>query len=94
MSTPCSAAIFRTSGDERVRSLSSNEFPLECAGTFAGVAGGLVATAETGVDSLFGGGPPLGDAEAAAATAGTDELAAAVAAVAAPFSVSSLATIV
>src|SRR2546423_14703325 len=40
MLTPCSAAILRTSGDDFVRTRSSNEFPLpECDVAIAGVGG-------------------------------------------------------
>src|SRR5438874_5450484 len=76
---PCSAAIFRTSGEDLVRMRSSNESPFPAVGgRTAGGDDAMVAAAEgcwgaeeTAVDSLFGGGPPaVGAALDAAAGAG------------------------
>jgi hypothetical protein len=61
---PCSAAIFRTSGDDLVRSRSSIDSPLP-AEDLPGVCGGMAVSrwrdarrrAGFAVDSLFGGGP-------------------------------------
>src|SRR4030095_5326634 len=77
ISIPCSAAIFRTSGEDLVRSRSSTDPPLpdgravgcNAAGVSAGFVGGPLAA--FAVDWLFGGGPPLA-AVAGAAAAGAD----------------------
>src|SRR5215207_1453888 len=97
ISTPCSAAIFRTSGDDFVRTRSSKELPLLRGDAAAGAAIGFGDGAERALDSLFGGGPPLveDDEDAAAGVAAAGAVTAgAAAATAAPFSVSSLATTV
>src|SRR6266542_768348 len=94
MSTPCSAAIFRTSGDDRVRTRSSNEAPLDDGdGLVAAGTDRWGAAACLGADSDFGGGPPLsGNAVFALPVSPAGAVAAAV--TSAPFSVSSLATTV
>src|SRR6185437_1788236 len=95
MSTPCSAAILRTSGDDLERSLPSKEsaggamplpLPLPCGGR-AGAAG-----ADATAAALAAGAAVPADTVAATGAAATGEPAAAVAAMGAPFSVSIRAT--
>src|SRR2546423_14357175 len=55
MLTPCSAAIFLTSGDDFVRTRSSNELPLpECEAAMAGGGVGVLAQAGGAVVSRWG----------------------------------------
>src|SRR5256885_1589883 len=68
ISRPCSAAILRTSGDERVRMRSSKLFPFpEGVGAVGAAAVGCEGAAERVLPSLFGGGSPAELALAAAA---------------------------
>src|SRR5205814_1128481 len=102
MLTPCSAAIFLTSGDDFVRTRSSNELPLpECEAAIAGAGVGCRGEAGPAVVSRWGAGGLPGVCApagwpACAGAVGPPPLATGAwdAAIAAPFSVSSRATTV
>src|SRR5688500_15173888 len=94
---PCSAAIFRTSGELRDRRRSSRELDAG-ARAMAAALDGCEAPAGCAVDSVFGGGPPAATPDFVRALPSPTLPAAGAGALppatAAPFSVSSRATTV